>query len=118
MACRHLPIEIMSRCNLHCRSCRCGRSPACRVPVDREDARSHGMTASRASPRSVHSQGWGNPCSGGSGRAGSAGLQVSLSANGIILGERLARGRVRAGVDAMVLSLAGTTAAARAFVGR
>ena len=54
---------------------------------------------------------------GGSGRAGSAGLQVSLSSNGIILEERLARGRVAAGVDAMVLSLAGTTAAARAFVG-
>lgn len=38
MACRHLQIEITSRCNLRCKTCLYGHYPERWVPADLDDA--------------------------------------------------------------------------------
>ncbi len=89
MACRHLQIEVTSRCNLSCITCLYGHYPERRVEADRVDtlyAKIINAPQHLRSDMPVLVR-----------RAREAGLRVSLNSNGSIMDESLARALIAAG---------------------
>jgi MoaA/NifB/PqqE/SkfB family radical SAM enzyme len=116
MACRHLQIEITSRCNLRCKTCLYGHYPERWVPADLDDAHYRKIIAGRRGLESVHLQGWGESLLRADTpslvrQARQAGLRVSLSSNGGIMTPPLARDMIAAGLGSMAFSFAGVRAA-------
>ncbi len=118
MPCRHLQIEITSRCNLRCKTCLYGHYPERWVSADLEDSSYAKIIDAQGSLESVHLQGWGESLLRADtpalvARARQAGLRVSLSSNGSIMDTGRARDLLAAGLDSMAFSFAGASAAAQ-----
>ena len=116
MACRHLQIEITSRCNLRCTTCLYGHYPERWVTADLKSAHYRQIIDNRGDLESVHLQGWGESLLRADvpdlvRRAREAGLRVSLSSNGTIMTPQLAGDLIAAGLDSMAFSFAGVSAA-------
>lgn len=116
MACRHLQIEVTSRCNLRCQTCLYGHYAERWVPADLADVLYAQIIGARGTLRSVHLQGWGESLLRADmpalvQQAHQAGLRVSLSSNGSIMDQQLARDLIAAGLDSMAFSFAGVSAA-------
>jgi MoaA/NifB/PqqE/SkfB family radical SAM enzyme len=118
MPCRHLQVEITSRCNLRCQTCLYGHYPERWVPADLAESSYAKIVDAEGSLASVHLQGWGESLLRADipvlvARARQAGLRVSLSSNGSVMDARQARDLLAAGLDSMAFSFAGATAAAQ-----
>lgn len=115
MPCRHLQIEITSRCNLRCKTCLYGHYPERWIPADLDDGLYAKILNAGGPLTSVHLQGWGESLLRADTpelvrRARQKGLVVSLSSNGTIADTGLAHDLTAAGLDSMAISFAGATA--------
>ncbi len=107
-----IQVEVTSRCNLCCRTCMYAYFGHCWDARDMSDRVLDRVLEAAPQCGAMHLQGWGesllrDDCVGMVQRVKKAGCQVSLSSNGTIMTERLAKDLIDAGLDSMAFSFAG-----------
>lgn len=104
----HLLVEITSQCNLSCRMCNIHHDSKAGLVIS--DELLEGTYALAGSAKTVSPFGLGEPLLHPRiteivGRYKSLGLSVGLTTNGMLLGERVAKGLITNGLDQLALSI-------------